>query len=167
MEVSMSKKKGIHTHAIFAELSHLSVGECMHHRWATQTAELVSQDRNEVGVEWSATWIELKCDFKIEMEVKWSWISLDLSWGGVGASIYFSTSIQLEFISWMANRRADVCCGHDAINSPMYGWPSIIASWDRKVERCTAERDNSKFKINAFLCQREIGAGVKMDWSTT
>jgi hypothetical protein len=47
----MSKKKDIHTHTIFAELSHLSMGECMHHRCATPTAELGSQNRNEVG--WS------------------------------------------------------------------------------------------------------------------
>ena len=42
----------------------------MHHRWATPTAELGSQNRDGVGVKWSATWMELQWDFKIKIEVE-------------------------------------------------------------------------------------------------
>jgi hypothetical protein len=50
MEVDMSKKKDTHTYKIFVELSYLSIGESMHHRWATPIAELSSENSDEVGV---------------------------------------------------------------------------------------------------------------------
>jgi hypothetical protein len=50
MEVGMSKKKDIHILKIFAELSQLSVGDCIHKMSATPTAEQVSQNRDGVGV---------------------------------------------------------------------------------------------------------------------
>jgi hypothetical protein len=58
MKVGMSKKKSTHIHVIFAELSHLSAGECMHHRWATPTAELGSHNRDGVGARGKARDLE-------------------------------------------------------------------------------------------------------------
>ncbi len=53
MEVSMSKTKDTHTHTIFAELSHLRVGEYGHQKRATPIAELDAQNRDKFGVEWT------------------------------------------------------------------------------------------------------------------
>ena len=46
---SMSKKT--HTHTIFPEPYHLSVGECMHQTAAALTAESGSQNMDGVGAE--------------------------------------------------------------------------------------------------------------------